>query len=387
MQKKKVLKLGFLLGLGAALASCTGQSSWWNEGQYEYFSETNDYMFGGEAMSAADASFYAGNPDAAAKVYNKRVPPLNSLIVCRDKQCAPASLSMSREYIYNALTHIIDNNLDTTALLCEANPQAHICTNPYLTVPAKVGVTPAYVFFDGVKIVDASLVKGKTALNLALGYNLSYNGQTPSVCKPDKAMIYVKNNNSVVLNGTGFKCDMTSVGTTTIRIMFNVDYIDLDYGYIGGYYSVGLSGPANGGGSGYGMIRLQKDAHPLAPELTAIETEKEKPAAMMKPMVKPEVNPEVLAVPPEADVVPAAKSKKAEAKKSNKKPEQKFSSSQTKAYTNPRQPLKITPDTVVKSDRVILKPEEDDIKPVEVEEGTAPVFEEVYVEDLDDYIK
>lgn len=53
---------------------------------------------------------------------------------------------MSREYIFNALAHIVDNNLDATALLCEANPQAHVCTNPYLTVPAKVGVTPAYVF-------------------------------------------------------------------------------------------------------------------------------------------------------------------------------------------------------------------------------------------------
>ena len=66
-------------------------------------------------------------------------------------------------------------------------------------------------------------------------------------------MMYVKSNNDVVLNGNGFKCEMTSVGTTTIRVMFDIDYIDLDYGYIGGYYSIGLSGPANGGGSGYGL--------------------------------------------------------------------------------------------------------------------------------------
>ena len=210
-----------------ALASCSNTSSWWNDGEYEYTTEVNDSMFDGQYMSAADARFLAENPGEAARVYNKRVPPLNSLIVCRAKQCAPAELSMSREYIFNALAHIVDNNLDATALLCEANPQAHVCTNPYLTVPAKVGVTPAYVFFDGVKVVDASVVKGNTGLYLAFGYNLSYNGQTPTVCKPDTAMMYVKSNNDVVLNGNGFKCEMTSVGTTTIRVMFDIDYIVL----------------------------------------------------------------------------------------------------------------------------------------------------------------
>ena len=115
-------------------------------------------------MTAGDADFYSNSPNDAAKVYNKRVPPLNSLVVCRDKQCAPAELSMSREYIFNSLAHLVDNNLDATALLCEANPQAHVCTNPYLTVPAKIGVTPAYVFFDGVKIVDASVEASSTVI-------------------------------------------------------------------------------------------------------------------------------------------------------------------------------------------------------------------------------
>lgn len=145
MRKKIFLELYLAAGV-IALASCSNTSSWWNDGEYEYTTEVNDSMFDGQYMSAADARFLAENPGEAARVYNKRVPPLNSLIVCRAKQCAPAELSMSREYIFNALAHIVDNNLDATALLCEANPQAHVCTNPYLTVPAKVGVTPAYVF-------------------------------------------------------------------------------------------------------------------------------------------------------------------------------------------------------------------------------------------------
>lgn len=432
MRKKIFLELYLAAGV-IALASCSNTSSWWNDGEYEYTTEVNDSMFDGQYMSAADARFLAENPSEAARVYNKRVPPLNSLIVCRAKQCAPAELSMSREYIFNALAHIVDNNLDATALLCEANPQAHVCTNPYLTVPAKVGVTPAYVFFDGVKVVDASVVKGKTALNLALGYNLSYNGQTPTVCKPDTAMMYVKSNNDVVLNGNGFKCEMTSVGTTTIRVMFDIDYIDLDYGYIGGYYSIGLSGPANGGGSGYGLIRLPKDAHPLNPELMN-QNESENVAAP-KQSVKPQVNAEALKVraeektnatvegaldgeqgtdreavasgmakeqsgveasaPREKVSAPREKLKLsdetvADNERAAARPAEKtFENSSIRQNTNAAQPIRITPDTIVKSDRVILKPEEpQELRPYEVNsEEYEPKFEEIYVDDLDEYIK
>lgn len=425
MRKKIFLELYLAAGV-IALASCSNTSSWWNDGEYEYTTEVNDSMFDGQYMSAADARFLAENPSEAARVYNKRVPPLNSLIVCRAKQCAPAELSMSREYIFNALAHIVDNNLDVTALLCEANPQAHVCTNPYLTVPAKVGVTPAYVFFDGVKVVDASVVKGKTALNLALGYNLSYNGQTPTVCKPDTAMMYVKSNNDVVLNGNGFKCEMTSVGTTTIRVMFDIDYIDLDYGYIGGYYSIGLSGPANGGGSGYGLIRLPKDAHPLNPELMN-QNELENVAAP-KQSVKPQVNAEALKVragkktnaaaegaldggqgtdretvasgmaKEQSGVEASAPREKlklsdetvADNERAAARPAEKtFDNSSVRQNANAAQPIRITPDTIVKSDRVILKPEEpQELRPYEVNsEEYEPKFEEIYVDDLDEYIK
>ncbi len=425
MRKKIFLELYLAAGV-IALASCSNTSSWWNDGEYEYTTEVNDSMFDGQYMSAADARFLAENPSEAARVYNKRVPPLNSLIVCRAKQCAPAELSMSREYIFNALAHIVDNNLDATALLCEANPQAHVCTNPYLTVPAKVGVTPAYVFFDGVKVVDASVVKGKTALNLAFGYNLSYNGQTPTVCKPDTAMMYVKSNNDVVLNGNGFKCEMTSVGTTTIRVMFDIDYIDLDYGYIGGYYSIGLSGPANGGGSGYGLIRLPKDAHPLNPEL--MNQNEPENAAAPKQSVKPQVNAEALKVRAEEktnaaaegaldggqgtdrEAVASGMAKEqsgveasapreklklsdetvADNERAAARPAEKtFENSSVRQNANAAQPIRITPDTIVKSDRVILKPEEpQELRPYEVNsEEYEPKFEEIYVDDLDEYIK
>ncbi|MBQ2886552.1 MAG: hypothetical protein IJE43_22765, partial [Alphaproteobacteria bacterium] len=172
MQKNLFFRLFLALGV-IGVASCSNNA--YNDSFHEdvYFESEQSLavspsreagrVYNGQYMAVDNAHYLEGNPEDSAKIFNKRVPKLNSLIVCRDKQCAPANLAQSKEYIFNSLAQLVDNNLDATALLCEANPQAHVCVNPYITVPAKVGITPVYVYFDGVKLVDASIVDGKPA--------------------------------------------------------------------------------------------------------------------------------------------------------------------------------------------------------------------------------
>lgn len=189
-----------------------------------------------------------------------------SVVVCRSKQCAPAKLSMSSEYIYNSLLHLLENNNHKKALICQANPSSKTCLENYITLPITVGITPAYMYVDSVKITDVIINKGSNTLNLILNYNVTYNGQTPD-CTPAQSILYVRNVNHILLEDPGYSCKMTSIGTTNIKTVFIIDYIDLDYGFIGGYYSIGLSGPAYGGGTGYMLLRLPKDAYPLKPSL------------------------------------------------------------------------------------------------------------------------
>lgn len=207
---------------------------------------------------------------ARAEVWQPQIKMPGSVVVCRSKQCAPAKLSMSKEYIYNSLLHLLDNNSQNKALLCTADAASHVCTENYISLPITVGVTPANMYIDDVKITDVSASLGNKSLNLVLNYNVTYNGQSPT-CKPAQSLIYVKNANNIILEDAGYSCKMTTIGNTTIKTLFAIDYIDLDYGYIGGYYSIGLSGPAYGGNSGYMMMRLPNDAYPLAPALTAPE--------------------------------------------------------------------------------------------------------------------
>ena len=133
-----------------------------------------------------------------------------SIIVCRSKQCAPAKLSQSKEYIFNTLLHLFDSNARQKALVCEANAQTHSCTEEYVSVPITVGVTPAYMYIDDVKITDVSVSPQNTmALNLILNWNVTYNGQTPT-CRPSKTLLHVKNVNNVLIQDNGRSEEHTS---------------------------------------------------------------------------------------------------------------------------------------------------------------------------------
>lgn len=215
-------------------------------------------VYGGQA-AAADAP-QGRTPQSPGQVYVRpKLKMPKSIIVCRAKQCAPAHLSTAKEYIYNTLLHMFDSNARQKALVCQGDANTHACTEEFVTVPVTVGITPAYLYIDDVKIADVSVSQKNTmALNLLLNWGVSYNGQTP-VCRPAKTLLYVKNVNNVIMEDNGYSCKMTTIGDTTVSTMIAVDYIDLDYGYIGGYYSIGLSGPANGGGSGYMILRLPED--------------------------------------------------------------------------------------------------------------------------------
>lgn len=205
-----------------------------------------------------------------------------SVVVCRQKQCAPADLSMSSEYIYNSLAQLLDNNNQSTLLPCTADASTHVCTEEYVALPITVGVTPAFMYINSVKVSDISIALNRKTLDLILNYNVTYNGQTP-VCKPAKSLIYVKNAKNIIMEDSGYACKMTTIGSSIVKTLFAIDYIDLDYGYIGGYYSIGVSGPAFGGGSGYMMLRLPKDAYPLSPELTYKKEDQAQPLDQGEP--------------------------------------------------------------------------------------------------------
>ena len=192
----------------------------------------------------------------------------SSIVVCRSHQCAPAKLSMSREYIFNSLLQLFDNNNYQRIMTCQADPLTHTCIENYITIPISVGVVPTKAYIDQIKITDVIVGKRGSSINLILNYNLTYGGQVAE-CTPAKTLLFARTIDHVIMEDAGYNCKMTTIGNTNVKTVFTIDYIDLDYGYIGGHYSIGMSGPAYGGSNDYMILRLPRNAYPLSPALKA----------------------------------------------------------------------------------------------------------------------
>ena len=73
---------------------------------------------------------------------------------------------MSKEYIYNSLLQLFDNNNYQKLLICQADSQTHTCLENYITLPVQVGAVPTHAYIDNVKITDIVNGKQSGALNL-----------------------------------------------------------------------------------------------------------------------------------------------------------------------------------------------------------------------------
>jgi hypothetical protein len=76
-------------------------------------------------------------------------------------------------------------------------------------------------------------------------------------CEPTVMDIMVPVNSEAVLSNREFACNMTSDGISSVSLIVSLDYIDLDYGIMGGYYSLGMQGPTTGGGTGYALFKTE----------------------------------------------------------------------------------------------------------------------------------
>ena len=54
----------------------------------------------------------------------------------------------------------------------------------------------------------------------------------------------------------GFECRFTKTGTTVLSSLYNIDYVDMDYGILGAYYTLGAGQTSKGGRVGYALMRF-----------------------------------------------------------------------------------------------------------------------------------
>lgn len=177
-------------------------------------------------------------------------------VICRDFNCTRLNDRITRTFLFNSLANILMMNAHSRLYICEADPFSRSCLQSGISAPVRAGIANAMVKVQKATISQVNLSRGLSRATATMNYEFLLNG-IQRTCEPTLMDISVPNNSQATLTNREFSCNLTSNSMSNISLLFNIDYIDLDYGLIGGYYSMGIQGAAVGSASGYVVFKTE----------------------------------------------------------------------------------------------------------------------------------
>jgi hypothetical protein len=177
-------------------------------------------------------------------------------VICRDFNCTRLNDRMTRTFLFNSLANMFSVNAHSRAYICEADPFSRSCLQSGISVPVRSGIANALVKIPKATISHVDLSTGLSHAAATLTYEFLING-IQHTCEPTLMEISIPDNSHAALFNHEFACNLTSDDTSLVSLLLSVDYIDLDYGLIGAYYSLGLQGSTLGGANGYMVFKME----------------------------------------------------------------------------------------------------------------------------------
>jgi hypothetical protein len=269
-EMKRLIFTAFFLTLFAANAR--GADDYYQDSSFQtlytetpvqsYYAYPDDPNFIPENsfMERADSLNYDMNIEDARNMEFAAHPgvgfAMRPMVICRDFGCTRLNDRITRTFLFNSLANMFMMNSHSRVYICEADPFNRGCLQSGISFPVRSGIANAMVKIPKATVSQVNVSTGMSKATVGMTYEFLVNG-IERRCEPTVMDIIVPINSQATLANREFTCNMTSDSMTNVSVMVNIDYIDLDYGVIGGYYSLGLQGPASGGGTGYALFKTE----------------------------------------------------------------------------------------------------------------------------------
>ena len=227
-----------------------------------YYAYPNDPNFIPETefMQRADSLNYDQNiidaREAEVKIHPGVAFADRPMIICRNFGCTKLNDRITRTFLFNSLANMFMMNAHSRVYICEADPFSRDCLQSGISFPVRSGIANALVKIPKATISQVNVSTGLSKATVGMTYEFLVNG-VARMCEPTMMDIVVPINSQATLSNREFSCNMTSDGRSNVSLLVSIDYIDLDYGIMGGYYSLGMQGPTTGGGTGYALFKTE----------------------------------------------------------------------------------------------------------------------------------
>ena len=213
-----------------------------------------------EFMQRADSLNYDQNIIDARTAESAAHPGVRfadrPMIICRNFGCTKLNDRITRTFLFNSLANTFMMNAHSRVYICEADPFSRDCLQSGISFPVRSGIANALVKIPKATISQVNVSTGLSKATVDITYDFLVNGISRT-CQPTVMDIVIPVNSQATLSNREFACNMTSDGVSNVSLLVSIDYIDLDYGILGGYYSLGMQGPTTGGGTGYALFKTE----------------------------------------------------------------------------------------------------------------------------------
>ena len=227
---------------------------------YYAYPDDPNFIPESEFMQRADSLNYDQNIVDAREAEVARHPGVTfadrPMIVCRNFGCTKLNDRITRTFLFNSLANMFMMNAHSRVYICEADPFSRDCLQSGISFPVRSGIANALVKIPKATISQVNVSTGLSKAVVGMTYEFLVNG-VARTCEPTIMDIVVPINSQATLSNREFSCNMTSDGRSNVSLLVSIDYIDLDYGIMGGYYSLGMQGPTTGGGTGYALFKTE----------------------------------------------------------------------------------------------------------------------------------
>ena len=274
MNYKQFLRLGFVSSV-VTLSACKdvsfkdvidSNSNFWRHWEFEDEEEIAMIKSSDKASWARNSSTYTKGYDKSSGKENSSkmgdaivVDDLNNskpVVICRQKGCTELNDKMTKSYLFNTIASLFYVNNKTKVYMCEANTSTRACISNGLKYAVNIGGTAGVIYIPSLTVTDVSFSKNLQRINFMFSYDLYANG-LKSFCTSAYNTIEFSDTKQVLIRDNNYKCQLTSDLPSVSYNIYNIDYVDLDYGIIGAYYSTGMSGASHGGHDGYVLMKFQ----------------------------------------------------------------------------------------------------------------------------------
>ena len=173
--------------------------------------------------------------------------------VCYDNSCRLMA-TYPPQQMMNQLSEMFLSG-SKELVFCEANSATKECEGKPISFSARSNLMQ--IDFQ-VPYAHISQVKSNgNSVQMVLDYQIKANQYYPSCVAPySSLMLGMTWGGDLQLNSPFFKCHVTELGQTQMAFHFQMDYINLDTGELGGDYQVTVQGDLLGKAQGYTLLRL-----------------------------------------------------------------------------------------------------------------------------------